>query len=317
MSKKNSFFYLTTVTILILGVFSGSNNLSAEDKNETEKIINQLNTLEAKVDENEKTTIALFSIRKNDLKQNRELINVLKKENEEVKSQIIELISQVKLIGENFKEILNAQSSRTIWIAGMGIGSAILGALIGGWFTGKYSLKAIDESHQKELIRIDLSQKMRVKGFLQAIYSEIDTVWKLYEKSIGGFERVDSLVAGKPILMIIPLTHESYFNIYDAHTSILGQIKDDILRDAIVKCYGQGRGLIDTIKMNNSLIEKYQNRCELSAQFDTEECRRLESNSFEGLSNYSEMVLKYHYDTKVEVENLMPLLLERIESNIF
>ena len=103
----------------------------------------------------------------------------------------------------------------------------LIGAVLGICLTNYYNSKA-------ENNRI----KTETKAFLQAICTELNILWKVYDDekdSIGKFLENNGRFQGD-IEIIIPAP-EIYFIIYKSNANLLGKIKNDELRKLIVSVY--------------------------------------------------------------------------------
>ncbi len=101
----------------------------------------------------------------------------------------------------------------------------LIGAVLGVFLTNCSNSKA-------ENNRI----KMETKAFLQAILTELNILWKVYEEeedSIGKILEENKKVGFREI--IIP--SDIYFIIYKSNADSLGKIKNDKLRKLIVSVY--------------------------------------------------------------------------------
>ncbi|MHB1657674.1 MAG: hypothetical protein ACYCSZ_15065 [Burkholderiales bacterium] len=55
-----------------------------------------------------------------------------------------------------------------------------------------------------------------------------------------------------------PIT-QNYFIILDRNAHLIGRIEDNEIRNAIIKGYGMMKGLVDSFKFNNDLVNKFEN----------------------------------------------------------
>lgn len=133
--------------------------------------------------------------------------------------------------------------------------SAIMGAFVGGLITGFFAIKATTKSfeHQKQVA--DEEEKKVIKGLLQAIHDEMETINKRYHETMG--DRLESLPEGKELRFYYPLFSE-YFTVYNGNSFLIGRIPDNDLRKQIVKTYTMAKGMVDSFKMNNYLLEQYE-----------------------------------------------------------
>lgn len=64
--------------------------------------------------------------------------------------------------------------------------AAILGAITGGAIAGFFSLKATQKSHDNQKQQADENEAKMIKGLLQAIHDEIETLFDRYQETMGG-----------------------------------------------------------------------------------------------------------------------------------
>ena len=51
---------------------------------------------------------------------------------------------------------------------------------------------------------------------------------------------------------------EDYFTIYNSNAHLIGKIEDDSLRSEIVRTYSRAKGLLDSLRLNNSFVSGYE-----------------------------------------------------------
>ena len=129
--------------------------------------------------------------------------------------------------------------------------SAGLGAFIGSALT----LVGVYWSHRLEVQRQEKKEADQLIGLLQSFHDEIETIWESYHGNAGA--QIEALEDGHPFLMYWPITQD-YFTVYNANAFFIGRIKDHDLRKAIIATYTKARGLIDTFRMNNDFVQKYE-----------------------------------------------------------
>jgi hypothetical protein len=133
--------------------------------------------------------------------------------------------------------------------------ASVVGGLIAGGLTGYFSVRAVKISHRNTLELQNQNQKKLIKGFLQAIHDEIETLWELYQIGIG--MQLETLPDGEALRFYYPVTQD-YFTVYNSNGFLIGHIEDADLRRLIVQVYSMARGLIDSYKMNNEVLGKLE-----------------------------------------------------------
>lgn len=99
--------------------------------------------------------------------------------------------------------------------------AGLLGAIIGGIVAGYFSLKATERAHKNAKEREEENQKKIIKSFIQALNSEIKTLWDIYSRSGG--TRLENIQDGEYVNWHLSTT-KNYFVIYDNNSHLIGQI---------------------------------------------------------------------------------------------
>lgn len=135
------------------------------------------------------------------------------------------------------------------------IGSALLGAVIGGWIAGRYSLIATGRAHEYERSLRDEEEARKLNGVLQAISAELSVLWRVYMTEVGSsLEKLDD---GRALFAVIPLTQD-YFTIFNANAAYIGAIPDRDLMRLLVLAYTRAQGVLDSIRFHNDNNELYK-----------------------------------------------------------
>lgn len=130
---------------------------------------------------------------------------------------------------------------------------SVISAVIGGIIAGYFSLRATNQSHANQKEIAENNELQVIKSLLQAIHDELETVFENYQATMGN--RIESLQDGQPLFWYYPLVSD-FFNVYNGNTFLIGRIKDHDLRKNIIKTYTLGKGMIDSYRMNNDLVQK-------------------------------------------------------------
>jgi len=129
--------------------------------------------------------------------------------------------------------------------------SSGLGALVGS----AIALGATYLAHGLQAKQRSADNSELLQGVLQAIHDEVETLWATYQENMG--LRLEALDDGQPLHGFWPVTHD-YFPIYTSNSHLIGRIKDHELRKLIVSTYTLARGLIDSFRLNNDFVQKYE-----------------------------------------------------------
>jgi len=133
--------------------------------------------------------------------------------------------------------------------------SAISGAVIGGTITGYFTLLSTNKNYRNQLDQARGEEEKLIKGLLQAIHDEVETLLERYQEIAG--TRLESLKDGEPLLFFYPLTGD-YFTVYNGNSFLIGRVPDNDLRKQIIKTYTLAKGMVDSFRMNNDFLQKYE-----------------------------------------------------------
>lgn len=129
--------------------------------------------------------------------------------------------------------------------------SALLGGLIAALATSKATRQALGHS-------LALEQTNRVatlRGVLLGIRTELEVLFEIYQLEMQ--EELESFKEGQAIYLTLPI-YQHVFTVYESNCSLIGQIRDDELRESIIRTYLLAKSLINAHTYNNKLIEKYE-----------------------------------------------------------
>lgn len=176
--------------------------------------------------------------------------------------------------------------------------SSGLGALIGSALTllVTYLSHRWQRSHQEE------KDQQMLLGILQAIHDEIETLWDNYIDGIG--HQLEALADGQPLNMYWPVTQE-YFTVYNTNAFFIGRIQDHDLRKLIVFTYSKARGLIDSYRLNNDLVQKYEYAFWIFQETQNQIHRANAESRYTALTNYATALKKGHAEVKKQVQELL------------
>ncbi|WP_417536290.1 hypothetical protein [Methylophaga sp.] len=181
-------------------------------------------------------------------------------------------------------------------------GSAVAGAVVGGFLAGYFSLKATQKSHENQVKHSEENEEKIISGLLQAIHDEIETVFERYQESMGA--RLESLDDGHGLAYYYPLVSD-FFNVYNGNSFLIGRIPNNDLRKQIVKTYTLAKGMIDSYRMNNDLVSKWEFSEKLYAESQLEVHKNQAVAHYSALVDYAENLKDSHKTLKQEVSALL------------
>lgn len=174
------------------------------------------------------------------------------------------------------------------WIA---FGAAITGAVVGGVSTGFFTLRAVKKAHQNTIELQNEKEEAIIQGLLQAIHDEVETIWDRYQEGIG--VHLEALKENQPLAMYYPVVQD-YFTVYNGNTFLIGRIEDNDLRKDIVFLYTAAKGLADSYRLNNDLVQKLEYWDGLHQESKNEAHKNKAVAQFRVLLEYTKTIRKQH-----------------------
>ena len=183
--------------------------------------------------------------------------------------------------------------------------SAISGAIIGGLITGYFAIKSTQNSFDHQMKQSDASEENLIKGVLQAIHDEIETVNDQYQDTMGA--RLDSLPDGEALAFYYPLVSD-FFAVYNGNCFLIGRIPNNDLRKQIIKTYTLAKGMVDSFRLNNELVGKFEHSHNIYEETQEEIHRKHAVAHHESLVEYAKVLKASHKILKSEISNLLRAL---------
>ncbi|MCG6411112.1 hypothetical protein K6U17_18045 [Vibrio fluvialis] len=183
--------------------------------------------------------------------------------------------------------------------------SAICGAIIGAIIAGYFTIKATQKSFDNQKNHAEENEEKLIKGVLQAIHDEMETVFERYQETMGS--RVEALEKGHALTFYYPLVSD-FFSVYTGNSFLIGRIPSNDLRKQIIKTYTLAKGMIDTFRLNNDLVGKYEFSEKLFAESNLEVHKQQAIAHYHGLLSYTENIKDSHKELKQEVTTLLRML---------
>ncbi len=178
---------------------------------------------------------------------------------------------------------------------------ALLGAMVGGYFTSK----AADKAHKHQQALSQEIETKKIQGLLQAIHDEMETVYGRYQETMG--LEVENLNETAPLLIYYPIT-EDYFTVYNGNATLIGRIPDNNIRKKIVKTYTLGKGFIDSFRMNNALVRQLEHWQGEYLRKQNLDHQSMVAQHEKQLIDYAKDIKKSHHELKEAVNDLLQAL---------
>ena len=138
----------------------------------------------------------------------------------------------------------------------------LLAATLGATIAGVFSFKAIKKAHEYNLEKSDREEQRITENTLALLMIEIRTALELYNKEYA--KDLKDIPKGKPYIVTFPVGTNT-FTLYDSSPSCLANLPIEVA-EIIVLIYMRMKGLIATIKINNSDVRQAHHAAENSMQ---------------------------------------------------
>lgn len=189
-----------------------------------------------------------------------------------------------------------------------GLTSGLIGAVVGGLIAGLFSLWAVNKQVSSTRLIDKERLENEIEGIVQAICDEIETIYNAYESSGG--KLVEELGERQGLLMYY-YVDEDYFTMYNSNASVIGKIKDKELRSAIVTTYNKAKMLLDSFRLNNRILSRYDELIVLSYKGKDQYDMALADHERTKLVVNAAAIKKRHNEAKESVLKLLKLVDER------
>lgn len=181
-------------------------------------------------------------------------------------------------------------------------GSAISGAVVGGMIAGFFALRSTQKSFDNQREHADENEEKLIAGVLQSIHDEIETVMDRYQETMGS--RIESLGKEEALAFYYPLVSD-FFTVYSGNSFLIGRIPDNDLRKQIIKTYTLAKGMVDSFRLNNDLVAKWEFAEKLYAESNSDIHKEQAIAHYGSLVDYADVLKESHKSLKGEVATLL------------
>jgi hypothetical protein len=175
-------------------------------------------------------------------------------------------------------------------------------AIVGGIITGGFSILAVLCAHDKEIKRQKKQEDSLIKGLLQSIHDEVETLWDTYQEGMG--VQLEALPENQPWIGFYPVTQD-YFTVYHGNSFLIGKIKDNDLRKSIITTYTRAKGLIDSYRLNNDFSQRYEQLDSLFRQTNNPVFMQQLNAQRTVMIEYVKKIKESHNEVKNNVNSLL------------
>ncbi|MHC4751300.1 MAG: hypothetical protein ACYTFW_15695 [Planctomycetota bacterium] len=189
----------------------------------------------------------------------------------------------------------------------------LIASLIGGGMV----LLGVRYTHRLDLKKQKREEEKALQNLYKSLFVEFSAFWHWYQEGPG--RTLESLEEGEPLLAHVAITQE-YFSIYKGNSILIGRIRDDELREILVKTYIQIQALIDAYQIYGDFLEKHQesrggSRTARTADGKDNEADKLRARTGSLMAvGYSVALRQKHDIVKQNVQRLTELLEKNIMS---
>lgn len=183
--------------------------------------------------------------------------------------------------------------------------AAIIGAIVGGIITGVFALMAARQSHKNAVGLQQKKEQEAIEGLLQAVHDEVETIWDRYQEGMG--VHLETLPEGQPLLFYYPVVQD-YFTVYNSNAFLIGKVADHDLRKEIVSVYTLAKGLVDSYRLNNELVHKFEYWDGLFQESQNDVHKNRALTQYAALVEYAKTMRRQHDQLKEKTSKLLRML---------
>lgn len=142
---------------------------------------------------------------------------------------------------------------------------------------------------------------------MQAIHDELETIFDRYHETIGN--RIESLPEGGALIFYYPVVND-YFTVYNGNSFLIGRVKNNDLRKSIIKTYTLGKGMMDSLRMNNEILQKVEHWESIHAETQLPIHQEKAKHYYMSLVEYAKSIKKQHLDLKDNLKSTLRALVK-------
>ncbi len=179
----------------------------------------------------------------------------------------------------------------------IGLGGACIGGLI--------TIIVARQSFENQKKQANDNEKKLIQSLLQAIHDEIETVHDRYQETMG--IKLENLQDDTGLTFYYPLVSD-YFSVYNGNTFLIGRIDNNDLRKQIIKTYTLLKGMVDSFRLNNDLVHKYEYSLKIYDETEKEIHKQHANGHYKLLIDYAKTLKETHKNIKQEIAILLRTL---------
>lgn len=190
--------------------------------------------------------------------------------------------------------------------------SSLAGALVGGVM----ALLGVFCADWLQLRRAHAEENKVLRGFLQAILTELETCWNRAESTSN--PAIERLPAGRAFEAEVFIDTD-FFTVYHNNSHYLGHVRDHDLRNQIVATITTYKALVETYNVNTRFFLQWQESKHLEVVTRDQEMKsyygRKAAHEYEKLTRWAAALRHDHFQLKGQIGALLPALRRAVEAS--
>lgn len=185
------------------------------------------------------------------------------------------------------------------------LASSIIGALIGGGLAALAAYWSVRATQRGEAVARAKSEQETVRALLCAFREELTAIFQRYNDTAA--PDLEALAQNQPFLYVYPVVND-FFTIYNSNARFIGRIPDDRVRAQVVKTYVLAKGQVDSFRMNNVLVDKFERASAMFNETKKPEHQAFAQAAYQQLVSYAPVLKAGNNEVKQAYQQLMTLL---------
>ena len=181
---------------------------------------------------------------------------------------------------------------------------SVIPGLVAGLVTGACMWIALLIQYKNERDLRDQKEEAEIAAFVHAVMTEVETLWETYYEGAG--KRLEALEKGKAFMYFYPI-NEDYFTVYNANAFLIGRVENPRLRRTIVESYTRARGLIDSFRLNNDMVQKWNHLDLMRQDSQNPVLVHMMWMQEQSLVHHAVKLREIHHQMKESVERLLQI----------
>ncbi len=121
---------------------------------------------------------------------------------------------------------------------------------------------------------------------------------------LGVGNDIAALPSGQPFKAYWPVSND-YFTVFHSNAVFLGHLRDDDLRKSLIVAYAGAKGLIDSFRLNNAMVERFENADAFALQSPTPAAQHVARSHLQVLTSYAAVLKQGHVEMEVAVKDAL------------